>query len=414
MKETMAYNLKNLFRLKTENPVETPAMPTGDRLRQSDETYKQYGLRICGQVTAGLHALNPMLTEVYNSERNHQINNEALQEQYKQEIQRNISSVDNSIAVVNAKIEQSDNLLNSKAATLKDLNQRLIEAKNKNGDINKTARVKLIIGTVILAILTVYLFIFYSSTFYSAFFKVFDGDISVGQAIFDAQAIPHAFLDGFGELMFILIAPIIFMGLGYGLHYFSEQKSWTGYLKAGTVLLVTLIFDCILAYSIAQKIYIIYTSTQLGEFEPFSIMMAVSDINVWAVIFCGFIVYLIWGIVFSMAMSAYESLRSNKTEIMQIQQQIEEIRNNITEEKQNKIDHNAKLEQLKIKKQSLEQDFSRNVHFDTQVIHTALSDFFSGWMSMMNALGRPASEQEQANSIYQSTIATLFPKNENG
>lgn len=270
------------------------------------------------------------------------------------------------------------------------------------------AKVKLVIGLVILAILTLYLFVFYSSTFYSAFFKQFDANITIGAAMFDSQAIPHALNDGLGELVFILCAPIIFMGLGYGLHFFMLQESWTKYVKTGSVLLITFVFDCILAYLIAEKIYNIQSLMTLSTMPPFSIEIAAHDVNVWAVIFCGFIVYLIWGIVFDMAMTAYEDLRSNRKEILRLENEIQSKKDAVSSEKSTITSNKAKLQDLENRKQALMNEMSQTVHFDPQIIKTALADFFSGWMTMMGALSKPTNEQNKANEIYGSTIQQLF------
>ena len=51
--------------------------------------------------------------------------------------------------------------------------------------------------------------------------------------------------------------------------------------------------------------------------------MAIHDINSWAVIFCGFIVYIIWGIVFDQCMDAYDKMDLNKTKLKEIAQKIQ-------------------------------------------------------------------------------------------
>lgn len=187
-----------------------------------------------------------------------------------------------------------------------------------------------------------------------------------------------------------------------------QQTSWTKYLKTASIVCITFVFDCILAYLIAEKIYNVEILTKLGEYPDFNISMAISDINVWAVIFCGFIVYIIWGIVFDMVMSAYEDLRSNTKEIISIEQSIQNKNEQILAEKQNHTNLKAEKNALEIKKQDLETKLNQSAHFNPHIIKTALNDFFSGWMTMMNGLSRPQSEQNDATRIYESTIQQLF------
>ncbi len=189
-----------------------------------DETYVYYGTRICGKVTASLPALSAFLPRVYNTEKQRQIDDEELQRKHKQELSHQIDDMTSQITQLNAEREKSEHKISDLAEAVSQLKEKLIEAKSVHGEVNKMANVKLILGLVILSVLTLYLVVFYSSTFYSAFFKQFDGDISIGAAMFDPQAIPHALADGFGEVIFILCAPIIFMGLGYGLHFLCSRS----------------------------------------------------------------------------------------------------------------------------------------------------------------------------------------------
>ncbi|MDE5960250.1 MAG: hypothetical protein K2G17_04170 [Duncaniella sp.] len=402
-------NVANLFKPKqaTAYPPQ-PYVRVNEDTKLQDETYVYYGTRICGKVTASLPALSAFLPRVFNAEKQRQVADEELQLRHKQDLADKLVETDNEINSVRADINKTEHRIIDLNEAIADLREKLIEAKNLHGEVNKMAKVKMIIGLVILSVLTLYLVVFYSSTFYSAFFKQFDADVTIGAAMFDPQAIPHALSDGFGELIFILCAPIIFMGLGYGLHFFMQQDSWTKYVKTASVLVITFIFDCILAYLIAEKIYNIQIMTKLGQFPDFNVDMAMHDVNVWAVIFCGFIVYIIWGIVFDMTMTAYEDLRSNRKEIMKLEDSIQVKKDSLSQEKQQLEGTRAKLESLENRRKSIETAMSKTVHFDTQIIKTALSDFFTGWMTMMNGLSRPKVEQDEANQIYTTTIQQLF------
>ena len=403
-------NVAALFQTKpTASPTSKPITQLSPDVKLQDETYVYYGTRICGKVTASLPALSAFLPRVYNSEKQRQIADAELQQRHKKELAARLEDTENEITHNEAEIGKAENRINALNDTVAELKEKLSDAKAQHGEINKMAKAKLTVGLVILCILTLYLFIFYSSTFYSAFYKVFStGNIKIGAEMFDSQAIPHALTEGFGELMFILCAPIIFMGLGYGLHFFMQQKSWTRFLKAGSVLAITFIFDCILAYLIAKKIYDIEALTKLGDIPEFNLGIAIRDINVWAVIFCGFIVYLIWGIVFDMVMTAYEELRSNRKEIEKLEEKIRDKKELISQENQRIADHKVKLGTLQNRKQTISKEMTLTVHYDSQIIKAAMSEFFSGWMTMMNGLNRPKPEQDEAIRIYNTTIQELL------
>ncbi|MDE7472946.1 MAG: hypothetical protein K2M68_05100 [Muribaculaceae bacterium] len=405
----------SIFSLKpqasTNNIVSANSSPDN---KIQDETYKNYGIRICGKVTASLNVLNPFLLSVYNGEKQRQISDKELQEQRKNQLSNELVQKNGQISLEKTKKEAISSKIQNLQDDIENLSSELLEAKNKNGQINKMARVKLWIGCIILSILTVYLFIFYSSTFYSAFFKNFlesylSGDkTGVGKAMFDPQALPNALHNGLGELVFIICAPIIFMGLGYCLHYFLTSKSYTRFFKAGSILLITVMFDCILAYLIGKNLYDIEILTTIDDMPSFSPSLAFVDINFWAVIFCGFIVYLIWGIVFDMTLTAYEDLRSNKYEIGQIKNKIDELKKDIIEENKKLNETNLAIDKLNAEKATLEQSLSQNVFFDLHIIKLALSDFFAGWMTMMNTLSTTNKNQETATNIYNDTVNQLF------
>ena len=402
--------ISDLFKVRqaVSQAQETILRAQTDDRRLEKETYVAYGNRICGKVTASLAAFAAYLPKVYHEEKQAQINDVELQDEEKKKIQLQINSLNGQIEKKNVAAAALKEKIASTKEKISDFKQNLIAAKEKNGEVNKMAKMKLILGTVILSILTLYLFIFYSSSFYSAFFKTFDYDVTVGAAMFDPRAIPNSLASGFGQLLFILCAPIIFMGLGYGLHFFAMQKNWTKYVKMGCVLLITFVFDCIIAYLIAQKIYDVQVLTKLGEYPDFDLDMAMHDVNVWAVIFCGFIVYLIWGIVFDMTMTAYEDLRSNRHEILKYEALINGENNNLDQLQtllnQNKDD----ITNPQVQVADLNIALNRKVHYNFTIIRLAMSDFHSGWMTMMNALNCIKKDQEQANEIFNNIINELF------
>lgn len=405
--------LKNLFSLEKENITENRSnagQQNRTAEREQRESYHDYGARICGIVTGSLPALTSYLTKIYTEERRDQINDQNTQEQLREKRMSELAQANASIANIEADIASIQSRIANDRNNLSDKENELSEAIAKDGEVNKMARIKLIIGISILAILTVYLFIFYSSTFYSAFlFNPYSQqNVSLGTAMFNTQALSLAWNEGIGTFIFIITAPVIFMGLGYTLHYFAIQESNAKWLKMSGILLVTLIFDCILAYKIGEMLYNMWIMTQMGNFEPYSFRMAVEDINSWAVIFCGFIVYVIWGVIFDMVMTAYENLRSNKHEINQLRRSISAIQGEIAKQEQQLPQIQAKLVPLNETKRQLEDRINHNVFWDNGRIKSALSGFIAGWLSIMAALNLPQTSQDEAGRIYEETVNQLF------
>ena len=125
-------------------------------------------------------------------------------------------------------------------------------------------------------------------------------------------------------------------------------------------------------------------------------------------IFCGFVAYIIWGIVFDMTMTAYEDMRSNRKEMEQIKTKIADIKTKITDKRDELLDIRTQIADLESQKQKQTQSLAEDVHIDMQVIHTALSDFHAGWIALMPALGLTSEQRDETKSIYDNTIKVLF------
>ena len=227
-------------------------------------------------------------------------------------------------------------------------------------------------------------------------------------SMFDANALSKALETSITELCFVLSAPVIFMGLGFSLHFFTIQKTWTKYIKMGAILGITFLFDAILAYMIGKHLHdmevIIGTA---GLDSTYGIGDAIGDINTWAVIFCGFIVYIIWGIVFDMSMSAYDQLDLNKINIKAIDKRIEEIEQQVREEKTKEQSINKEINELNNNISDLTSQISSNVIIDKAVIRTEMTNFFAGWIAQMNVLGQANIDQLSANETFKETLNSL-------
>ena len=189
-------------------------------------------------------------------------------------------------------------------------------------DATKKPKAQFFIGLLILLPITLYLIVFYISASYSGFFKIFDSTEIIA-AIFDANALNKAISDGWLEAVFICTIPFAFMGLGYLIHMFQKDKK-AGKLKVVALLIVTFIFDAILAYQIEKKIYD-FDKTLTSE--PFNLRIAFTQVEFWGIIFAGFVVYIIWGFVFDFIMKEYDNIDKIKGFIKKLKDDKENLSN---------------------------------------------------------------------------------------
>jgi hypothetical protein len=297
-----------------------------------------------------------------------------------------------------------------------DLKRKISDIRSKPEELtgDKSGKASFYIGLVILTFLTVYLFIFYSSASYSSFFKEFQiSEIGIANSIFDPQALSKAFNEGFTELVLILTIPAVFLGLGYLIHKFQELKGIKKYIYIAFLVGVTFIFDSIIAYEICEKIYNIKRTNSFTAIPEYSLDYAYHSINFWLIIFAGFVVYLIWGLVFDFTIQSHEKLDkvrvaiSNLTEEIKSQEKIIEKLNldiNQIEEKENK--NKAEINKLT---EIIEHTTIIPKEFEQYLFH-----FMQGWLHWMSANLKNQSQQiecENTLKLFMSNNIKQFELN---
>jgi hypothetical protein len=226
---------------------------------------------------------------------------------------------------------------------------------------------------MILMPITLYLMVFYISASYSAFFKNFETS-SLNAAIFDADALGQAWRDGWLEFVFVLTIPFAFMGLGYLIHMFRKEKA-LGNLKIASLIVVTFIFDAILAYQIEKKIY---DFEKTLDSPPFDLAIAIQQVPFWGIIFAGFVVYIIWGLVFDFVMKEYEDVDKVKSFI---RTQKEKKRISINEREHLQVKMNVIKQEITIYKSKVRELQSKidGFIFNSKKYRLYHTEFCKGW-----------------------------------
>ncbi len=291
----------------------------------------------------------------------------------------------------------------------KEISQEIIDIKKNPEDHaeGESGKASFVIGIIILSFLTLYLFIFYSSATYSSFFKEFKlTELGVANSIFDGHAFTKAYNDGMTELLLLLTIPFVFLGLGYLIHKFQEQKSGKKYFKIALLIMVTFIFDTILAYEITEKIYNIKVENSFQELPSYTLAMAFQSMSFWMIIFAGFIVYLIWGFVFDFVMDSHSKLdkinsliKAKKEELFNNKSQIDDCEKEI-----NKLEYlvgknNTEAEKLKT-------ILDNSIIIKPKDLEHAIHRFLDGWLQWMTADRRSNEDKDKAHSLVKAFIET--------
>lgn len=392
--------LRKLWGVTPLESVKSPA--STQEIKQQSETYQQWGHRMAGRCDASVESLDPHLQIVYTNIKKEQEANAVLQDQLQQDILKKIASEEAALSQEKTKLEQSKGVILSLKEKMEAIVEKIDQLKGQVKRKNAEARANLIIGLIILVPLTIYLFLFYSSTAYSAFFKEIDYTQALGSHMFDAQALFSSWQQSWTAGLFVLLITFIFMALGFILHQFSLQENKIKYLKVSSIILVTFVFDSLLAFMIAKNMYDAESLTIIESRPAYTLSMAFADVRFWVVIFCGFLAYIIWGLLFGFAMDSYNKLDLNKVERQSLEKQLDRLARQERAETMSQTAINGKIHSIEGNIAALEASKSSVKRYDVTAILLELNNFFSGWLHYMNGASKPSAEIANANNTFET------------
>ncbi len=223
-------------------------------------------------------------------------------------------------------IQREKERLEEKENKIEKLRADIVKVRRSPQDygipVDRRSSSKFWIGSILLLFLTVYIFIFYISTSFSAFFRTFDPSTELFGGMFYPKALQEAYDAGPLELGFILFIPFVFFGLGYLIHIFMHKQSIINVLKVILLFITTFIFDALLAYLIDKKLY---NLSKTFEDPDFSISVAFTSPSFWVIIFAGFVSYLIWGLVFDIVMKEHADRDKIENYIISLESEIKNL-----------------------------------------------------------------------------------------
>ncbi len=349
-------SLKQLFSLKKteETPVTTSENNENDR-EQIRITYYQSGFAASVKATGKPIVLRACLQNLFSSFedqcRKQVLEQERLKQPYKEEQEKTRTELKKNETGITI-FEEKEKEINTVIDKIKfDIVDVKVNPQNYI-DEGKGGTAQFYIGLALLIPITLYLLVFYVSASYSAFFKEFSND-SLTAAIFDADALNNAFKASWLEGVLVITIPFVFMGLGYVIHMMQKEKGIKNTIRLIALFAVTFLFDALLAYQIEKKIYEFNKTT---ESELYNLKIALGEAEFWMIIFAGFVVYIIWGLVFDFVMKEHENkdrirvfIRGKKEELANIEKTKADNTEKINEFKNQVIECNGKIAELQSK-----------------------------------------------------------------
>ena len=402
--------LKKLTQLTSQNGKKEVLKPESGE--DEKVAYHEDGYDTSKACRGNTHNLQTSLDAIYQRFENNCKIDYTAQERLKQPY---ITEQKGKKTVLLNKVEELEKLKNKVENINEDiekLNQDCRKVKINPQDffigIDKKASAKFWVGISFLLPLAAYIFIFYISTSYSAFFRVFDPGTGVFQGMFYPKALSKAYEDGILELGFVLFIPFIFFALGYLIHMFQEKRGYINWVKIGSLFIITFIFDAILAYLIDEKLY---NLNKTFASEPFDISIAFQSVSFWVIIFAGFVAYMVWGLVFDFVMKEHADrdkiqsfIKNKKDEIFDKEKVLLKVKNKI-------ISVEEELTKIKIRISEL-QNIIDGFILPVRNYKSLSSDYLKGWQEYISAglaIGKNENDEllSECRKIFEKHIKKL-------
>ena len=299
--------LQQLFSLKKSDQTAVSKAPESEIDKEQIRiTYYQSGFAASIKATGKPIVLRACLQNLFSSFedqcRKQVLEQERLKQPYKEEQEKCRTELKKCETAASIYVQKEAEIIQKiENATAEIVDVRV--SPQKYIDEGKGGTAQFYIGLILLLPITLYLLVFYVSASYSAFFKVFTDD-SLTAAIFDADALTNAFKASWLEGVLVITIPFVFMGLGYVIHMMQKGTGIKKTLRIIALFATTFLFDSLLAYVIEKKIY---EFNKTPDSPNYDLEIALGQAEFWMIIFAGFVVYVIWGLVFDFVMKEYEN-----------------------------------------------------------------------------------------------------------
>jgi len=351
---------------------------TTDTSNNFEVTYTHLG-RLAAQASkANALLIEPALEEVYHRF----ISDEELTEEGRknrtQRLRGEVTHKKNQKIQANSDLSSQEKFKDDKEKIIEEL--ELDRIKVKDGEAPIFDYIPFVIGIFITILLTFYLFVFYSSSGYSAFYGIKQGSLG----FINPNVFAEAKTKGGGVIALIILFPVIFLGLGFLIHDALEKKKY-GFI---TLLLVfTLITDAFIGYKISQGLHTNEFNAGLTN-EQWKFPMIYSDINFYLILALGFVVYVIWGFLLHYVLNKNKEMQPDKA----IELRLDNLTRKITERREELASIVTKINDLKAQIATLDNEISGKEEdiigyengvnpVDTARLKSCIGKFMGGWFA---------------------------------
>jgi|GEM_PF-3168057 len=364
---------------------------------------KVFGYTEAGKTGGNSDVLKPYFDQIYAGT--------LIDEQFvKRRTPDEISLIELDIQQLQLQILENNNKINSiYDVTITNLQQRKkdfegklekyiegsISPKNMGGTIEIFDRSKFIVTSFFLLMLSVFIFFFYVAVVYKALF-INPQDIlnNIQQGNWGISLLPHWYevVDAIRTNLMVIFAPFIFFGFGYAIHILLESEKKIKYVFIGAVVFVTFLLDYLLADQIHTRVNqaLAIIGAPGGSFK-----------DILTVLIMGFVVYVIWSIIFHYWMEELNKLnipnRLRKL-IKSLEKQIDNRKLDIANLKKENEANNAKI--------SDKNKLLNSKLIPISAIIASLSEFSQGWFHFVSGISNNSDLLPKCTDTYNNFLIT--------
>jgi len=334
----------------------------------------------------------------------------------KQRIQDQIDDLEASIVSLKGEINRRSNSVNGLVHTYeteihqKEKEIRDIQVKSADSKKYEVFRLsKYITYFIFLIPLSVYLVFFYTAISHSVFYGLNPESLIQGNTLSipilpDFQDLTNALRTNY----MLIVVPSVFFSFGLALHILLESESKYKALQIAGIISITLLADIFMAYKIHEQAILALTFVMdESEISTFIERIWYKDINFFIVLILGFVVFLIWAIIFHATQTEW----SKRDVIKSRMNQIDKLRSLIALAKKEVTDFENQIAKNQSKVDSLQQKKERESVSIKRLQHN-IDEFTSGWIEYLTYKYRDEQDKyvKEVNEVKNEFMMSISEK----
>lgn len=337
-------------------------------------------------------------------------------EEEKQRIQEQIDDLENRIVSVkgeiNKRLNPENGIIHNYEGEIHQLEKEIGDIQVKSAD-SKRYQVfslsKFLTFVVFLIPLSVYLIFFYTAISHSVFYGLNPDSIVQGSSL-SIPILPdfQDLTDALKTNYMLIVVPSVFFAFGLAIHIFLESDSKYKVLQIAGVIAITLLADIFMAYKIhEQAILALSFIMDESEINLFIERTWFKDINFFIVLILGFVVFIMWSIIFHATQSEWakrDIIKARMSRIEKLRSLISIARNEIVGFENQILENNRKAESLHQKKDKESVSIKRLQH--------NIDEFTSGWNEYLTWRYREEKDKyiREVNDVKNAFISSISEK----